>query len=127
MDSPSYKFKTNDPCAFRKADLEKSLIVLKANKAKEASLIELAFHHGPIQKPKKHTHPNDFDFYWVNCSAEAANNIASYLFDAEAAAIPDSGETTPEASRYADLVDIWSNFRDWLEEGGSVDPHWERD
>ena len=127
MDTPSYKVKTSDPCAFRKVVLKETLIVLRENRAKEVSIIESAFKHGGIKKPKIHNHPNGFDFYWVKCSAEEADTITSYLFDAEAAAVPDSGETTPEARRYAELVDIWTNFRNWLEGGGSVNAHWECD
>jgi hypothetical protein len=26
----------------------------------------------------------------------------------------------PEASKYAQLVDIWTNFRDWIQRGGQV-------
>lgn len=125
MNNAAYKIITNDPCAFRKAFLKETLIVLKDNNAQESSVIELAFENGGITKPTFHNKPDDYDFYWVKCTAEEAENIAGYLFDEEAAAVSNSGETTPEASRYAELVDIWTNFRNWIEEGGNVVPHWE--
>ena len=124
MNAQEYKIVTSDQCSFRKEVLEDSLKLLKATNAKEASIIESALEVGGICKPVDHNDPDGHDFFWVRCTAEEANSIASYLFDAEAAAVPSSGATTPEASKYAALVDTWSDFRDWLEEGGSVDPHW---
>ncbi|WP_459918997.1 hypothetical protein, partial [Desulfocicer niacini] len=125
MDTPSYKVKISDPCSFGKSVLEDTLYVLKENNAPETTIIELAFKNGGMPKPITHNHSEGFDYYWVKCTDEEADNIAGYLFDAEAAAVPASGEITPEASKYAKLVDIWTNFRDWLERGGSVEPHWE--
>jgi hypothetical protein len=127
MDSNEYKIRTNDPCAFRKEVLDESLEVLKKFKAKEASVIEDDLKIGGIPKPEKHHQPIDYDFFWVKCTSEEADNITGFLFDAEAAAVPESGDTTPEASRLAGLVDIWTNFRDWLDQGGSVEAPWEKD
>ena len=127
MDAPSYKVKISDPCSFRKSVLEDTLYVLKKNNAPETTIIELALENGGIQKPTTHNHSEGYDYYWVKCTDEEADNIAGYLFDAEVAAVPESGETTPEASKYAKLVDICTDFRDWLERGGSVEPHWEKD
>ena len=120
MDQNEYKLKTNDPCAFRKNVLEETLKILKIHSAPEVSVIEKAFEKGGIEKPKDHHQPKEYDYYWVKCTAEEADTIASYLFEAEYTSVPDSGETTPEASRYARLVDIWTNFRDWIENGGIV-------
>jgi hypothetical protein len=120
MDTIEYKVKINDPCAFRKNVLEESLRVLKSYKALEAYVIEKALSDGGIEKPDKHESKEGFDYYWVKCTSEEADAIASYLFDAEAMAVPDSGETTPEASRYGVLVDTWTNFRNWIERGGNV-------
>ncbi len=125
MNANEYKIRTNDPCAFRKEVLNESLKVLKDNNAKEISLIEASLKYGGIQKPDIHNRPSDYDFFCVKCTAEEADNITSYLFAAEASAVPDSGETTPVASRFAELVDIWTNFRDWLDQGGSVESYWE--
>lgn len=127
MDAPSYKVKISDPCSFRKSDLEYTLYVLKENKAPEKEIIELALKNGGIKKPKSHNQPEGFDYYWVKCTDEEADNIAGYLFDAEAAAVPDSGESISAARNLAALVDIWTEFRDWLESGGNVEPHWEND
>jgi hypothetical protein len=120
MDQNEYKLKINDPCAFRKNILEETLQILKAHFAPEALVIEKSFEVGGIEKPPNHQHPSGYDYYWVKCTSDEADKIASYLFEAEYTAVPDNGETTPEASRYAHLVDIWSNYRDWIENGGLV-------
>ena len=120
MDQNEYKLKVNDPCAFRKNVLEETLEILTAHSAPEALVIEKSFEVGGIEKPSTHQYPNGYDYYWVKCTAEEADAIASYLFEAEYTAVPDSGETTPEASKFARLVDVWTQFRDWIENGGLV-------
>ena len=120
MDQNEYKIKINDPCAFRKNVLEDTLIILKVHSAPETLIVENTIKSAGIEKPSTHQHPEGYDYYWVKCTAEEADAIASYLFEAEYTAVPDSGETTPEASRYAQLVDVWTNFRDWIENGGLV-------
>lgn len=120
MDANEYKIKISDPCAFRKDVLEQTLQVLKSNNAEEASIVEKALHEGGIEKPDLHNTKGVYDFYWVKCTEQEADEIAGHLFDAEAMAVPPSGETTPEASRLAHLVDIWTNFRDWIIGGGTV-------
>lgn len=120
MNQNEYKLKINDPCTFRKNILEETLQILKAHSAPEALAIEKSLEVGGIGKPPNHQHPEGYDYYWVKCTSKEADKIASYLFEAEYSAIPDSGETIPEASRYGLLVNVWSNFRDWIENGGLV-------
>lgn len=120
MHKNEYKIKISEPCAFRKKVLDETLVVLKRNGASEVSVIESAFRIGGIEKPNQHNSPEGYNFYWVKCTDQEADAIVAHLFDEEASSVSASGETTPEASRYADLVDIWSQFRDWIEHGGTV-------
>ena len=120
MDQDEYKIKIIDPCAFRGNILKDTLKILKTHSASEASIIEEAFESGGIPKPLIHQQPEGFDYYFVKCTADEADAIASYLFEAEYTAVPESGETSPEASKYAQMVDIWTNFRDWIQRGGKV-------
>jgi len=122
MHQNEYKIMVADPCVFRKSVLEGTLRVLQSYSAEETKVIEKAFLKG-IKKPIGHKEPATFDYYWVNCTADEADAIAGYLFEAEATAVPPSGETAPEASWLASLVDIWSNFRDWIEGGGETSPN----
>jgi hypothetical protein len=114
MDAKEYKIKTTNPCAFSMNVLEETLRVLKAYNSEEVSVIEKTLMEGGIEKPDHHNIKDGYDYYWVKCTEQEAETIASYLFDAEAMAVSPSGETTPDASRYAHLADIWTNFRDWI-------------
>ena len=74
-----------------------------------------------------HYSPESHDYYWVDCSAREADEIAGYLFEAESIAAPCFGETSQEASRLADLVNIWTDFREWIESGGNTSQNYAKD
>jgi hypothetical protein len=114
MNYAKYLIKTNRPKAFRNDVLNESLEILKANNANEVSIIKSSLKHGIIQKPDELDPPIDYDFFWVECTAEDANRIANYLFEAEAAAAKNSGGLSPVSSRFAELADIWTTLKDCL-------------
>jgi hypothetical protein len=117
MNPTEYWMKTNRPNAFRNDVLNESLEILKANNAKEVPIIQSSLKCGKIQKPKilpPLPPPNHYEFFWVECSAEEAKNIANYLFKAEASAAPKSGESTPVSNRFAELADFWTTLSDHL-------------
>ena len=108
-----------NPCVFRRAVLEGTLEVLLRNAAEESKIIERAFLSG-IKNPKNHPNPDACEYFWMECTLKEAAVIAGHLFEAEATAVPPSGETTPDVSRIGYLLDIWSHFRDWIEAGGDT-------
>jgi len=63
----------------------------------------------PIKKPSKHQGDESTDYFDVRVLPPAIlRMIGLHLFTAEADAVSPTGETTPEASRNAGMVDIWS-------------------
>jgi hypothetical protein len=68
-----------------------------------------------IHKPDSHNGKEESDYFLVKLSAEDTEQIQDYLLDAEGNAVGLNGETTPIASHYASLVDVWQRYIDFCE------------
>ena len=119
MNAQEYRRKSKKPDSFPVQDLKDTRRVLQRERAPELVVVERALAQGPLEKPPLHEQPDEAEFCVVKCSGEEAEAIVNYLFDAEASAVPASGESTPEANRLARLVDRWTRLREHLDEYGA--------
>jgi hypothetical protein len=110
MNANEYKTKCQQPHVLRRPTLEATArIVAQANTDLAVRL------HGivagqPIPKPASHTGNAETDFFEVDLSREEAHAVLSILLSAEADAVSPHGETTPQASSLADIVDLWGRY-----------------
>lgn len=115
MDAMEYKLMTSAPIAFRCSEIEATFRVLRDNRSQLADTAsQIAF--SPIPKPALHAGGRDTRFVRVTASLELVNNLVHELLIAEAAAVSPAGKTTQAASKCADLVDRWTQYKAWLEE-----------
>lgn len=64
----------------------------------------------PVSKPSLHTGGTHNDHFHIKIDLDAAKKIVEHLIDAEAGAVGNNGETTPEASRISALVNVWTEY-----------------
>ncbi len=114
MNSIEYKELCSKENAFRISDLEETLIVLRRDGAKEASVVASLLLNSRVEKPEKYTGTSVDNFCLVNCTIEEADAIVDILSDAEAGSVTSTDETTAVTSRLVDLVNMWSSFRETL-------------
>jgi hypothetical protein len=114
MDADEYKRATCSPDAFRTAELEATVRVLRANRSPLADAVS-RIARTPIPKPALHTGGPETDFFRVDASFEFVDELVGELLDAEAAAVSPEGHTTPEASHRASLVGRWTRYSSWRE------------
>ncbi|UOQ96924.1 hypothetical protein MUN81_16970 [Hymenobacter sp. 5317J-9] len=69
--------------------------------------------HNKIEKPALHNNQQEVytDFYQVDISARDLEIITSMFLDLEAAAVPESGESTTLTAHYGAMLDKWSNLQ----------------
>ncbi len=113
MDAAEYKRITASPEVFSAADLEATESCLGAIGSPLSGLIA-GVARTPIPKPPLHR--GGSDFFRFDLSVELVSELVGQLLDAEAAAVSPEGNTTPEASYRAGLVDRWARYQRWLEE-----------
>lgn len=64
----------------------------------------------PVSKPSLHTGGAHNDYFHIKIDLDVAKKIVELLIDAEADAVGNNGETTPEASRISALVNVWTEY-----------------
>lgn len=64
----------------------------------------------PIEKPLLHEGRSDTDYFRVNLSCHDISAIKDICMDAEVGSLDTNYETTPEASKFGDLLNIWNNI-----------------
>ena len=69
----------------------------------------------PITKPDLHKGGKEVDHFHVQLADDEAQQIQDSLFDLEAGAVGSQGESTPAASHFASLVDIWQEYIEFNE------------
>jgi hypothetical protein len=94
MDAEDYK-RTATYGVFREDQLKETLQILKSQNAKEASVIEEAFHKGGLGIPITRDGVDEYPYYVVNCTEDEAYEILDRLFE----------ETTLH------IYDIWVSCR----------------
>jgi hypothetical protein len=110
----NYKERTTTPDAFSRGALTDTVAALQPSDFKLRREIEAILEATPIPKPPLHAGKRDTDFFHVSLPADTAEAIADALLVAEAEAVSADGSTTPQASHYAALVDMWTRYRDFL-------------
>ena len=70
----------------------------------------------PVPKPKLHNGDESTDYFHVDIGLEEAEETASDLLSAETDAVSPEGDTTPEASYIASLVDEWNRYIEFREQ-----------
>ena len=110
MDATEYKAMCSRPDTLNRGVLEDTERVLSPALPTLASKLREVLAGRPIPKPMSHDGDAGTDYFRVELSAEDAEEIANASGDAEVGAIAIGGETTPEASRFATLRDMWANY-----------------
>ena len=116
VNATKYKELTTEPDAFSRAALAHSAEALQHSLPEIAHDIRNVLGTAPIPKPPLHDAGSDSDFFHISLRIEKVDAIADALLSAEAGAVAADGSNTPQASHYATLVDIWSRYRDHLQE-----------
>ena len=108
MDAADYKARKDSANAMRRSTLDEILRVVQAQDSALSETVEANLHVIAIETPEKHIGQPD----WVQFSLpeELAESVLDCLGSAEAGAVGLDGETTWEASRVADLVDVWQRW-----------------
>ena len=108
MDAADYKAKKDAAHAVRRGTLDEILRVVQARDSALSATVESNLRVIAIETPEKHVGEPE----WVQISLpdELAESVLDCLGSAEAGAVGLDGETNWEASRMADLVDIWQSW-----------------
>jgi len=115
MDVEEYKNICNKPNVFQRGLLEASERELVLRHLPSAYHLQEILIDSPISKPRLHNDRKDADYFLVKLDVAKAEEIVEYLVDAEADAVGREGETTPQASHYASLVDVWMRYIDFCD------------
>ena len=118
MDARQYKVLTSRPDVFARGELDETARVLRTVDVRLAGRLE-ALERAPVPKPPRHRGGARTDCFRIDAPHALLAEVVDALVDAEAAAVGQDGETTPEASARADLVDRWTRYLRWCEEGPS--------
>lgn len=108
MDAQKYGRLTSSPLFVSRPIIEETASILAGRCDSARVALTGLLGTTPLTKPDKHTGDSSTDYFdTTGLSDEVLEGICDHLFEAEADAVPSSGETTPEASRIASLVDLW--------------------
>ncbi len=119
MDPTEYRHLVSQPDAFRRSELDDSARVLRRTQSHYAEVLEEVVDGPTIEKPPLHAVGREADHFRLDLDLEDVDTILDDLVDARAAALradPDR-VTSPDAHRLAQLVDAWTAYRDWLDDG----------
>ncbi len=120
MDLNEYRDLCARPDVIRRGELEETVRALRRLRSPDVRLVEEILEQPPIEKPVVHAAGSEADSFFVTLDADVVESIVEQLTDAEAAAVSPAGETTPEAGRLAELVDLWACCQEYLENGGAA-------
>ena len=116
MDAAEYKQVTTSPDVLAAGDIVATVTILRATGCSLADMIAET-PRTVIPKLPQHQGGSDSDFFRLVLPPDLVSEIVSALLLAEAAAVSWEGDTTPEASHRGSLVDRWSRYGRWLEQG----------
>ena len=115
MDVEEYKSICNRPDAFERGILESSERELRSRHLPSALRLQEILKSSSVSKPLLHNGDKHTDYFLVTLNVAEAEQIVEYLVDAEADAVGEDGETTPQASRFGSLVDAWVRYVDFCD------------
>jgi len=107
MTTEEYKKICSQQNAIGRLAIYETLRALQGEDASVIAELEGILEKPPIEKPPKHEGGPDTDFFLIDVKQETLEKIVETLGDREADAVGIDGKTTPEASRFATLLDIW--------------------
>lgn len=113
VDSAEYKKLCSRPDSFQRSELNETEKAL-ARTPPLVAMIQEVLSRPPIPKPAEYSGSQVDDFFRVNLSEEATVQIIDELFDCEAGAVGQDGETTTIASKFAGLVDKWQRYLEFV-------------
>ncbi len=105
-----YKAICGQPNAFSRFALEETARALAVEQPALSQRLMGELHQVPVPKPAMHNGGPETDFFQVELTEAELEQIISCMFDCEAAAVSPEGDTTPQASYFAALVDCWSRY-----------------
>jgi hypothetical protein len=108
MNSDQYDQMTSKPTSFRRAELERILLVASHSLPDDAQALHAILESAPIPKPDLHKGQRESDWFEVSMPNGAIRKIGDALLDAEAAAVAPGDAPSAEARRIAGLLDRWS-------------------
>ena len=108
MDTQKYGRLTSSLLFISRPIIEETISILGGRCDSARAALGILLEASPLTKPDKHSGDSSTDYFdTTGLSDEVLEDICDHLFEAEADAVPSSGETTREASRIASLVDLW--------------------
>ena len=114
MEARKYGRLTSSPLYIRRSVIEETASILTGQNDSTTDALNRLLGAQPLTKPEQHTGDYSTDYFdTTELSDDVLQDICDYLLDAEADAIPLSGETTSEASRIASLLDLWHERMRW--------------
>jgi len=116
MDVEEYKSICNQPDVFERGMLENSMQELLSRHLPSALRVQEILKSVPISKPHLHNGNQDTDYFQITLNLSEAEQIVEYLLDAEAESVGSDGQTTPQASRFASLVNAWERYIDFCDQ-----------
>ncbi len=119
MNANEYKMLTASPNTFRKSEIEAISNLLNKTDVKLKNEF-VSSSNCEIPRPPLHNNSPWESFFYLNMSQDQTDKLVSLLVDAEVAAVSYDGETTAEASAWADLVNRMLQYQAWLESKASL-------
>ncbi len=110
MDQVDYKKICSQPISFRRSVLRDTAMALADSEPEIASRIEQILLKDPIATPVQHIGNSHDDFFQIGFDEETTEKIADVLLECEAVSVSAEGTTTPQASKYGSLLDLWTNY-----------------
>ncbi len=120
MDVNRYRDLCARPDVLRRGELEETVSALRRLRSPDVPLVAEILEQRPIERPLIHSAGSEADFFFVTVDTDVIESIVDQLFEAKAAAVPSGGEATPEATRLTELADLWTDCREYLENGGAA-------
>ncbi len=119
MDPTEYRRLVSLPDAFRRSELDDTVRVLRRAQSHYPDVLKEVVDGPAIEKPPLHAVGREADHFRLDLDLEDVDTILDDLVDARASALQADPDrvTSPDAHRLAQLVDAWTAYRDWLDDG----------
>lgn len=111
MDGATFKQLISQADIFRRGTLTETIEVLERKHADLAARVGSQLERPPIQKPDQHAGGSETDIFRVELFRAEVELIVDAMSVAEVGALGPDYTTTPEASRFAGLLDTWNRYK----------------
>ncbi|MDA9189415.1 hypothetical protein N9O57_00370 [bacterium] len=103
-----YKKICEQACTLRRATLEETITLIDEKNQAISEKLKKILNSTPVSKPKNHKGDASSDFFKIDLTNEELEFVVEVIQDAEVSALGNNGETTPMASHYSELLNIWN-------------------